>query len=202
MQQKVRESPDFGVYKIKVGSKDDRKIIEGIRAVTSKPLRADANEGWKSKEEALELINWMAGMGVEFIEKPMPAAMLKDYAWLKERSKLPIFADESLIKASDIPAIAPYFHGLNIKLMKCGGVQEAVRMAAMARALGLRLMIGCMVETSLGISAAAAITPLFDYADLDGNLLTATDPFRGVRTVKSQLVLNNRPGLGVEGSVW
>jgi L-alanine-DL-glutamate epimerase-like enolase superfamily enzyme len=202
MQRKVRESPDFGVYKIKLGSKDDRKIIEGIRAVTAKPLRADANEGWKSKEEALEMINWMAGLGVELIEQPMPAAMLKDYAWLKERSKLPIFADESLMKASDIPAIAPYFHGLNIKLMKCGGVQEAVRMAAMARALGLRLMIGCMVETSLGISAAAAITPLFDHADLDGNLLITNDPFQGVRTVKDRLVLNDRPGLGVTGDVW
>jgi L-alanine-DL-glutamate epimerase-like enolase superfamily enzyme len=202
MQRKVREAPDFGVYKIKVGTKDDRKIIEGIRAVTKKPLRTDANEGWKTKEEALEMINWMAGQGVELIEQPMPASMLKDYAWLKERSKLPIFADESLMKASDIPVIAPYFHGLNIKLMKCGGVQEAVRMVAMARALGLRLMIGCMVETSLAISAAAAITPLFDHADLDGNLLTATDPFRGVRTVKDQLVLNDQPGLGVEGSVW
>jgi L-alanine-DL-glutamate epimerase-like enolase superfamily enzyme len=202
MQQKVRAYPDFSVYKIKVGTRDDRKIIEGIRAVTAKPLRADANEGWKTKEEALEMINWMAGQGVEFIEQPMPATMLKDYAWLKDRSKLPIFADESLMKTSDIPAIAPYFHGLNIKLMKCGGVQEAVRMVAMSRALGLRLMIGCMVETSLGISAAAAITPLFDHADLDGNLLISADPFRGVRTVKDQLVLNDRPGLGVEGNVW
>jgi L-alanine-DL-glutamate epimerase-like enolase superfamily enzyme len=202
MQQKVREAADFGVYKIKVGSQDDRKIIEGIRAVTRKPLRADANEGWKSKEEALEMINWMAGRGVELIEQPMPAAMLKDYAWLKERAKLPIFADESLMKASDIPKIAPYFHGLNIKLMKCGGVQEAVRMAAMARALGLKLMVGCMIESSLGISAAAAVTPLFDYADLDGNLLIANDPFQGVRTVKDRLVLNDRPGLGVTGDVW
>jgi L-alanine-DL-glutamate epimerase-like enolase superfamily enzyme len=202
MQQKVREAADFGVYKIKVGTKDDRKIIEGIRAVTGKPLRVDANEGWKSKEEALEMIDWMAGRGVELVEQPMPAAMLKDYAWLKERAKLPIFADESLMKASDIPKITPYFHGLNIKLMKCGGVQEAVRMAAMARALGLKLMVGCMIETSLGISAAAAVMPLFDYADLDGNLLIANDPFQGVQTVKDRLVLNVRPGLGVTGDVW
>ncbi len=202
MQEKIRAYPDFGVYKIKVGTKDDRKIIEGIRAVTSKPLRVDANEGWKTKEEALENINWMAGMGIEYVEQPMPASMLKDYAWLKERSKLPIYADESLMKASDIPVIAPYFDGLNIKLMKCGGIQEGVRMVAMARALGLKLMIGCMVETSLAISAAAAITPLFDHADLDGNLLSATDPFKGVRTVKDQLVLNDQPGLGVTGSVW
>ena len=202
MQEKIRAYPDFGVYKIKVGTKDDRKIIEGIRAVTAKPLRVDANEGWKTKEEALENINWMAGMGVEYVEQPMPAAMLEDYAWLKQRSKLPLYADESLMKASDIPRIAPYFDGLNIKLMKCGGIQEAVRMAAMARALGLKLMIGCMVETSLAISAAAAITPLFDHADLDGNLLSATDPFQGVKTVKDQLVLNDRPGLGVQGDVW
>lgn len=202
MQQKVREAADFGVYKIKVGSKDDRRIIEGIRAVTRKPLRVDANEGWKSKEEALEMIDWMAGQGVELVEQPLPAAQLKDYAWLKERSKLPLFADESLMKASDIPVIAPYFHGLNIKLMKCGGVQEAVRMAAMARALSLRLMIGCMIESSLGISAAAALTPLFDHADLDGNLLIANDPFKGVQTVKDRLVLNDKPGLGVEGDVW
>ena len=202
MQQKVREAADFGVYKIKVGSRDDRKIIEGIRAVTDKPLRADANEGWKTKEEALEMIDWMAARGVELIEQPLPAAMLTDYAWLKERTKLPIFADESLMKASDIPRIAPYFHGLNIKLMKCGGVQEAMRMAAMARALGLKLMLGCMIESSLGISAAAAITPLFDHADLDGNLLIANDPFRGVRTLKDRLVLDDRPGLGVTGDVW
>jgi L-alanine-DL-glutamate epimerase-like enolase superfamily enzyme len=202
MQQKVREAADFGVYKIKVGSKDDRKIIEGIRAVTDKPIRVDANEGWKTKEEALEMIDWLAGRGVELVEQPMPAAMLKDYAWLNERTKLPIFADESLMKASDIPKIAPYFDGLNIKLMKCGGVQEAVRMAAMARALGLKLMIGCMIESSLGISAAAAVAPLFDYADLDGNLLIANDPFQGVKTVKDRLVLNDEPGLGVTGNVW
>ncbi len=202
MQQKIREAGEFGVYKIKVGTKNDRKIIEGIRAVTDKPLRADANEGWKSKEEALDMINWMAGQGVELVEQPMPAAMLADYAWLRERTKLPIFADESLMKASDIPRIAPYFHGLNIKLMKCGGIQEAVRMTAMARALGLKLMIGCMIESSLGISAAAAITPLFDYADLDGNLLITNDPFHGVRTIADRIVLNAMPGLGVEGDIW
>lgn len=202
MQQKVREAAGFGVYKIKVGTKDDRKIIEGIRAVTAKPLRVDANEGWKSREEALEMIDWLAGQGVEMVEQPMPAAMLGDYAWLKERTKVPIFADESLMKASDIPRIAPYFHGLNIKLMKCGGIQEAVRMAAIARAMGLRLMIGCMIESSLGISAAAALTPLFDLADLDGNLLISNDPFQGVRTVKGRLVLNDLAGLGVTGDVW
>jgi L-alanine-DL-glutamate epimerase-like enolase superfamily enzyme len=202
MQDKVREAADFSVYKIKVGTPDDRKIIEGIRAVTDKPLRTDANEGWKTREEALEMIDWMAGLGVELVEQPLPADRLEDYAWLKERARIPIFADESLIQPSDLPRIAPYFHGVNVKLMKCGGVQEAVRLAGMARALGLRLMIGCMIESSLGISAGAAVASLFDYADLDGNLLVSNDPFRGVRTVKDRLVLGDEPGLGVEGDVW
>ncbi len=202
MQQKVRDAADFSVYKIKVGTPDDRKIIEGIRAVTAKPLRTDANEGWKSKEEALDMINWMAGQGVELVEQPLPASRLEDYAWLKDRVKIPVFADESLVQASDLPKIAPFFQGVNIKLMKCGGVQEAVRLAGMARALGLKLMIGCMIESSLGISAGAAIASLFDHADLDGNLLISNDPFRGVRTVKDRLVLNDEPGLGAEGDLF
>ncbi|MGB8958715.1 MAG: dipeptide epimerase [Candidatus Aminicenantales bacterium] len=201
MQQKVREAADFSVYKIKVGTADDRKIIEGIRAVTDKPLRADANEGWKTKEQALEMINWMAGQGVELVEQPMPADRLEDYAWLKDKVKIPVFADESLILPSDLPRIAPYFHGVNVKLMKCGGVQEAVRLAGMGRALGLKLMIGCMVETSVGISAGAAVASLFDYADLDGTLLISNDPFKGIEIVKDRLILNDKPGLGVEGDL-
>lgn len=202
MQQKVSEATEFDVYKIKVGTDDDRKIIEGIRQVTDKPLRVDANEGWTSKEKALEMINWLADMNVELIEQPLPAAQLDDYAWLKERSRMPIFADESVMKTSDIPNIAPFFHGINIKLMKCGGVQEAIRMAGLARAFGLKLMIGCMIESSLAISAAAALTPLFDYADLDGNLLVDNDPFLGVATIKGKLVLTDRPGLGVENKLF
>jgi L-alanine-DL-glutamate epimerase-like enolase superfamily enzyme len=197
MQQKTREAADFGVFKIKVGTADDRKIIEGIREVTDKPLRADANEGWTSKEQALEMINWMAERGVELIEQPLPAAQLEDYAWLKERVKIPVFADESLILPSDLPRIAPFVHGVNVKLMKCGGVQEAVRLAGMARALGLKLMIGCMIETSVGIAAGAAVASLFDYADLDGTLLIANDPFTGFEVVKDRLVLSDEPGLGV-----
>ncbi len=106
------------------------------------------------------------------------------------------------MKATDIPKIAEGFHGINIKLMKCGGIQEAIRMVAMARAMGLKLMLGCMVETSLGITAGASISPLFDYADLDGNLLITNDPFKGVQTVKDRLVLGDKPGLGIEGDVW
>ena len=201
MQQKLRDAPDFGVYKIKVGTPDDRKIIEGIRAVTDKPLITDANEGWKTKEEALEMIDWMAGQGVELVEQPLPADRLEDQGWLKERVKIPIFADECLIRPSDLPRIAPYFHGVNVKVMKCGGLQEAVRLAGMARALDLKLMIGCMIESSLGISAAAAVASLFDRADLDGNILISNDPFQGVKTVKDVLVLGDGPGLGVTGDL-
>jgi L-alanine-DL-glutamate epimerase-like enolase superfamily enzyme len=202
MQEKVKEAGDFSVYKIKLGSKDDKAIIEGIRAVTDKPLRPDANEGWKTKEEALAMIDWMADKGVELVEQPMPAGMFEEYRWLKERSKLPLFADESMMTARDIPKLAEGFHGINIKLMKCGGIQEALRMVAIARALDLKLMLGCMVETSVGITAGATISPLFDYADLDGNLLITNDPFKGVQTVKDRLVLGDKPGLGVEGDVW
>ncbi len=202
MQEKIREAAGFGTYKIKVGTADDRKILEGVRAVTDKPLLVDANEGWSSREEALEMIEWMAGLGVVLVEQPLASTRLEDHGWIKERSPIPVIADESLMETADIPRIAPYFHGVNIKLMKCGGIQEALRMVAMARALGLKLMIGCMIESSLGISAAAAVTPLFEVADLDGNLLIDNDPFRGVETVKDRLVLSDKPGLGVEGGVW
>ncbi len=204
MKEKVKEAKDFPIYKIKVGTKDDKKIIDGIREVTDKSLRVDANEGWKSKEEALEMINWMADRGVEFIEQPLPASMLEEQAWLKERSKIPIFADESLMTSSDIPKIAQAFHGINIKLMKCGGIQEALRMVAMARAFGLKVMLGCMIETSCGITAGASISPLFDYVDLDGNLLITNDPFKGVKTLKGKLILSEKPGLGLEviENIW
>ncbi|HEK86472.1 MAG: dipeptide epimerase [Candidatus Saccharicenans sp.] len=198
MQKTALAAKDFRVLKIKVGTKDDKKIIEGIREVTDRPIRVDANEGWKTKEEALEMINWLADKGVEFVEQPLPAANLDDYRWLKERVKIPIFADESVHKSHDIPALASAFDGINVKLMKCGGLQEAMRMVAVARAFDLKLMIGCMIESSLSISAAAAITPLFDYADLDGNLLIDNDPFRGEPIKGDRLQLSDRPGLGAE----
>ena len=198
MQKTAQQAKDFQVLKIKVGLKDDKKIIEGIREVTDRPLRVDANEGWKTKEEALEMINWLADKGVEFVEQPLPAANLDDYRWLKERVKIPIIADESVHKSCDVPALASAFHGINVKLMKCGGIQEALRLVAVARAFGLKLMIGCMIESSLAIAAAAALTPLFDYADLDGNLLIDNDPFKGLKLDKERWLLPDRPGLGVE----
>lgn len=201
MQRTAQQAKDFQVLKIKVGLKDDKKIIEGIREVTDRPLRVDANEGWKTKEEALEMINWLADRGVEFVEQPLPAANLDDYRWLKERVKIPIIADESVHKIHDVPALASAFHGINVKLMKCGGLQEALRLVAVARAFDLKLMIGCMIESSLAIAAAAALTPLFDYADLDGNLLVDNDPFKGLKLEKDRWVLPEAPGLGVEPTI-
>jgi L-alanine-DL-glutamate epimerase-like enolase superfamily enzyme len=201
MQKTAREAKDFQVLKIKLGSKDDKKIIDGLREVTNRPIRVDVNEGWKDRQQALEMINWLADKNVEFVEQPMPAANLEDYRWLKERVKLPLIADESVHKIQDVPALATGFHGINIKLMKCGGLQEALRLVAVARSLNLKLMLGCMIESSLAISAGATISPLFDYVDLDGSLLINNDPFRGLKLQGDRWLLSDQPGLGVEPSI-
>ncbi|HAR35468.1 MAG TPA: dipeptide epimerase [Acidobacteria bacterium] len=201
MQKTAQSAPAFRRLKIKVGVADDKKHIEGIRDVTDRPLIVDANEGWKDRQQALEMINWMAERGVEFVEQPLPADNLEDHRWLKERVKIPIIADESVHKIQDVPALASAFHGINIKLMKCGGLQEALRLVSVARAFGLKVMIGCMIESSLAIAAAASLTPLFDYADLDGNLLINNDPFRGLSLDGDRWLLPDRPGLGVEPTI-
>jgi L-alanine-DL-glutamate epimerase-like enolase superfamily enzyme len=201
MQKTAQEAKDFQALKIKLGSKDDKKIIEGLREVTNRPIRVDVNEGWKDRQQALEMINWLADKNVEFVEQPMPAANLEDYRWLKERVKLPLIADESVHKIQDVPALASGFHGINIKLMKCGGLQEALRLVAVARSLNLKLMLGCMIESSLAISAGATISPLFDYVDLDGNLLINNDPFRGLKLQGDRWLLSDQSGLGVEPSI-
>jgi len=197
IQQKVKETGDFPVLKIKVGTANDEQIVGAVREVTDKPLRVDANEGWHDKEQALKKIRWLQRMGVELIEQPLPAAMLEETAWLRERVEMPILADEAVTRAADIPRLAQAYDGINIKLMKAGGIQEAMRMIHIARALGLKIMLGCMIESSVAISAAAQISPLVDYADLDGNLLIANDPFAGVTVDRGRLILPDRPGLGI-----
>lgn len=197
VKQKVQEAKEFPVLKIKVGTADDERIVNAVREVTDRPLRVDANEGWHDKEQALEKIRWLQSKGVELIEQPLPAAMLEETAWLKERVEIPIIADEAVQRASDIPKLAGAYDGINVKLMKAGGIQETLRMIHIARALGLKIMLGCMIESSVAVSAAAQISPLVDYADLDGNLLISNDPFVGVQVRQGKLVLNDRPGLGV-----
>lgn len=195
--EKVREAEGFAALKIKMGGDDDRALLEAVRAVTDRPLRVDANEGW-TLEQARSYLPWLADQGVELVEQPLPAGQREEMRQLKEVSPVPLFADESVGCASDIPALADGFHGINIKLMKCGGMGEALRMIAVARAHGLKIMLGCMVESSLAITAAAHLAPLVDFADLDGNLLVTNDPFIGASVRSGRLVLPTGPGLGVE----
>ncbi len=197
MQERVREKSEMPIFKIKLGKENDREIIEAIREVTDNVIRVDANEGWKDKEFALEQIKWLAKKNVEFVEQPMPAEMMKETAWLKERSPLPIIADEAVKKTSDILKLSEAYHGINIKLMKSGGILEAISMIHLARAMKMKIMLGCMVESSIAISAAAHIAPFVDYVDLDGNLLLADDPYLGVKVDQGRLIYNDLPGLGV-----
>ncbi len=197
VRRKVQEAAQYPVLKIKVGLDNDAEIIAAVREVTDCPLRVDANEGWRDKETALEKIRWLQDMGVELIEQPMPAEMLAETAWLRQRVDIPIIADEAVKRAADIPKLADAYDGINIKLMKAGGLQEARGMIHLARALGMKIMLGCMVASSVAITAAAHLSPLVDYADLDGNLLIANDPFTGVTVKKGRLILTDQPGLGV-----
>lgn len=199
IKQKVREAEKYPRLKIKVGKDNDEEVINAVRSVTDKPIVVDANEGWKTKEVALEKIKWLVGEGVEFIEQPMPSTMIEETRWLRDRVDVPIIADEAVKTAADIPLLSTAYDGINIKLMKAGGLQEAMRMIQMAKALNMKIMLGCMIESSIAISAAAHLSPLVDYADLDGNLLLAEDPFSGVKVDKGKLILNDEPGLGISG---
>ncbi len=198
IKQKVREAEAFPVLKIKVGLDNDEEVIDAVRSVTKKPLRVDANEGFKSKEAAVEKINWLEKQGVEFIEQPLPAANLDDMNWIRKRVHMPIIADEACLHPRDIPRLAPHFDGVNIKVDKCGGLMEAWRMIQIARSLGLKVMMGCMVSSSVAISGAAQLSPLIDYADLDGHLLISNDPYEGVKVVNGRIVLSDKPGLGLK----
>ena len=197
IQRKVREAEEYPILKIKLGRANDEAVIRAIRQVTKKALRVDANEGWKTKEVALEKIKWLEQEGVEFVEQPLPAGDLAGTAWLRDRVNLPLIADENSIRLSDVSRLQGVFDGINIKLMKCTGLREALKMVHTARACGLKVMAGCMIESSVGISAAAQLSPLIDYADLDGNVLISNDPFDGVKIIGGTLVLPDRPGIGV-----
>jgi L-alanine-DL-glutamate epimerase-like enolase superfamily enzyme len=196
-RQKVREADEFPVLKIKVGLDTDEATIAAVRSATNKPLRVDANEGWKDKEEAVRKINWLATQGVEFVEQPMPAHMLEEMHWVHSRVHIPLIADESCLHPGDVPKMVGAFDGINVKLDKTGGMLEAYREIQMAKALGLKTMLGCMISSSVTVTAAAHLSPLVDYADLDGNLLIANDPFSGVKVQRGKLILPDGPGLGL-----
>ncbi len=197
IRQKVDEAEPYKVLKVKVGVPNDKLLIETIRTKTDKPICVDANEGWSNKEEALEMAYWLAERGCIFIEQPFHKSMLDETAWLRERSPLPIVADEFLQRIDDVPRAYGAYDAINIKLMKSTGMHEAYQMAAAAKAMGMKLMIGCMTETSCAISAAAQLSPMCNWADLDGNLLISNDCYDGVKIIDGRITLNERPGIGI-----
>ena len=196
---KTREvAGQFKILKVKLGTPRDREMIRAIREVSDLPIAVDVNQGWKNKKKALDEIFWLKEQGIVMVEQPMPKEMLDDNAWLTEKSPLPTFADEAIQRLKDIPVIKGAYTGINVKLMKCTGMREAWKMMNYARAEGMKVMIGCMTETSCAIAAAAQLSPAVDFADLDGNLLIANDIFRGTTVVDGKITLNQLPGIGIE----
>ena len=198
VREKTLECADkFNILKVKVGLDTDKQMIETIRSVTNLPLAVDANQGWTDRFKALDMIYWLREHGVVLVEQPMATSRIEDLVWLNERSPLPIFGDESIQGIDDVRRAVGVFKGINIKLMKCGGLRNAHKMVDLARALGFKVMLGCMTETSCAVSAAAQLSPAVDFADLDGNLLISNDLFTGVTVVDGKLTLPTTPGIGV-----
>ena len=198
VRKKTLECADkFKILKVKVGLDTDKEMIRTIREITDLPLAVDANQGWKDRQQALDEIFWLKENGIVMVEQPMAKERLEDNAWITERSPLPIFADEAIQRLADIPSIKGAYHGINIKLMKCTGMREAWKMLNYARAEGMKVMIGCMTETSCAVSAAAQLSPAVDFADLDGNLLITNDRFQGMEVIDGKITLSDLPGIGI-----
>ncbi len=187
----------YRILKVKVGLDSDEQMIRTIRSVTDLPLAVDANQGWKDRSKALDEICWLKEQGVVLVEQPLPKERLDDTAWLTERSPLPIIADEAIQRLKDIPRIKGAYSGINIKLMKCTGLLEARKMIAYARAEGMKVMVGCMTETSCACTAAAHLAPAVDFCDIDGNLLITNDLFKGMIVRDGLMQLPDSPGLGL-----
>ena len=197
IKEKVHEAEVYKILKVKLGRDNDKEMIRTIRSVTNKPICVDVNQGWKDKQMALEMIQWLATQGVVFVEQPMSKLAVDDMAWLTKNSPLPIIADEAVQTVNDVAGLKDVYSGINIKLMKCGGMRNAWKMATIAKALGMKVMIGCMTETSCAISAAAQLSPLADWADLDGNLLISNDLYVGTRIIDGKVTLSDLPGIGI-----
>ena len=197
VRKKVDEASPYNVLKVKMGLDNDKELVEIIREKTDRPICVDANQGWNDKEKALEMIHWLAERNCLFVEQPMPKEMIEETAWLRERSPLPIIADEFLQRLPDVKRAAEAYDGINIKLMKSTGMHEAYKMAVLAKSMGMKVMLGCMTETSCAVSAASQLAPMVDWADLDGNLLIANDIFDGMKIVNGKVTIPYRPGIGV-----
>ncbi|MBT3229273.1 MAG: dipeptide epimerase [Candidatus Marinimicrobia bacterium] len=195
---KIKEAIDYPILKIKLGTDYDHDIMRAIRAETDKVLRVDVNEGWKTLDDAKRGAEWLAEENVEFLEQPMPSNQLDDIAQLREFSPLPLVADENSVRPQDIPGLVGAYDGINIKLMKCGGLTNAKEMVDLAHKHEFDIMLGCMVETSIGISAMSQLGSYARWLDLDGNVLLAKDPYRGVGNQAGEICLLDKPGLGIE----
>lgn len=199
VRKKVQEVvSDFHILKVKLGGENDKQMIEIIRSITDLPLAIDANQGWGDRHYALDMVHWLADKSAVMIEQPMPKDDLEGVAWLTAHSPLPIFADESVQRLADMERIKGAFSGINIKLMKCTGMNEAWKMIQAAPAMGFDVMLGCMTETSCAISAAAQLSPAVRFADLDGALLIKNDCFLGATIKNGKITLNDLPGIGVQ----
>lgn len=198
MRAKIEETAPFKVVKVKMGVGHDKETVEALRKYSDVAICVDANQGWTDKQHALDMCNWLAERNCLFVEQPMPKEMFAETAWLRERSPLPLIADEYLQRLPDVARAAEAYDGINIKLMKSTGLHEAHQMAILARAMGMKVMLGCMTETSCAVTAAAQLSPLVDWADLDGNLLIANDLFDGIKIVDGKVTIPDRPGIGVE----
>jgi L-alanine-DL-glutamate epimerase-like enolase superfamily enzyme len=194
---KVKEAAPYKILKVKLGQGNDKEMIETVRSETDKPICVDVNQGWTDRVMALEMAHWLKDKGVVFIEQPMSKTSTDDTAWLTQNSPLPIIADEAFQTIEDFKKVQGVYSGVNIKLMKCGGLRSAYVMIKMARALGMKVMIGCMTETSCAVTAAAQLSPLVDWADLDGNLLIDNDLFKGILIKNGKIVLPDTTGIGI-----
>jgi L-alanine-DL-glutamate epimerase-like enolase superfamily enzyme len=196
VREKVMEAEQFRFLKVKVSKGNEEEMINSIRELTDKPLFVDVNQGWTDKKYALDMICFFREKNVILIEQPMPAYMTEELEWVTVNSPLPVIADEGIKTIDDLKRASDFYSGINIKLMKCGGMHNGWKMLQMAKEMGMKTMIGCMSETSCGISAAAQLSPVADWADLDGNLLIINDMFNGMTVEEGKIILNDRPGTG------
>ncbi len=198
VRQKVKEAEEFKILKVKMGRDNDKEMIESIRSVTNKPLTADVNQGWKDKNYALEMIHYLSENNVVYIEQPMPKEMIEENAWLTQNSPIPVLGDESIQRLNDLIRMKDVYSGVVVKLMKCTGMREAHKMITFAKSLGMKVMLGCMTETSCAISAASQLSPIVDWADLDGALLIKNDPYEGMKVIDGKVTLTDFPGIGLK----
>ncbi|HEX5577959.1 MAG TPA: dipeptide epimerase [Gemmatimonadaceae bacterium] len=198
LRQRVEDAASYPILKVKLGTDRDMEIVRVVRdAAPGKRLRVDANAAW-SASHAVRMVDFLADHGVEMVEQPVAQHDIEGFRFVRARSKIPIFADESCLVATDVPRLAGAVDGINLKLAKCGSLREAMRIIHTARAFGMGVMAGCMIESSLGISAVAQLAPLIDHADFDGAALLAEDPFTGATIHGGRIRLSSKPGLGVE----